>query len=271
MSKKVIRRNCFETNSSSMHSIVITKNDRHVTEKELTYDRNSDECSNKNIYIWNDGSWHLDVAGYGRYPFQLLTTVEDKFNYAMCEYLGYYHGDEDEFDEKYNEFIDLAKEIIPGFKEFYIYTYDVEIYHDQDGNELKYSQLEYDGWDSEKKEYKYTYKDKEGNVHPAILSDEYYEVPRIGSIDHQSSGLLRNFLKDKGISLKEFLTNKRYIVVVDGDEYMDWLKYKKSGLINMDFIVEEYGESDEDKEWSEYVKEHPNWMTEDFDETSYKG
>ena len=77
-------------------------------------------------------------------------------------------------------------------------------------------------------------------------------------------------MKDKEISLKEFITNKKYIIVVDGDEICDWIRYKKSGLINMDFIVEEYGESDEDKEWAEYVKEHPNWIEEDFDETSYK-
>ena len=147
--KKVIRRNCFETNSSSQHSILITKNDIHVKQKDIMYSREDGEFSEDKIFIWNDGSWHLDVTGgYGRYPFQLLTTVEDKFKYAMCEYLGYYHGDEDEFEEIYNEFIDLAKEIIPGFKEFYIYTHDIEIYHDKDGNELKYSQLEYDEWDS---------------------------------------------------------------------------------------------------------------------------
>ena len=271
MCKKVIRRNCFETNSSSQQSIIITKNDVHVTSKELIYDRESDEFNEDYIYIWNDGTWHLDVnGGYGRYPFQLLTTVEDKLKYAMCEYLGHYYGDEDEFDETYNIFVNIAKEIIPEFTEFYIHTKDVEIYHDQEGNELKHSQLKYNGWDAEKEEYKYTYKDKDGNVHPAILSEEYYEVPRIGCIDHQSSGLLKNFLKDKDISLKEFITNKKYVVVIDGDETLDWIRYKKSGLINMDFIVEEYGESDADKEWAEYVKEHPNWIEEDFDETSYK-
>lgn len=268
--KRIIRTGCFETNSSSMHSIVITKNDCHIDPEKIVYDRDK-EYNDETIYL-SDGCWHLrEISdGFGRYPFQLLTTMEDKFKYAMCEYLGCYYGDEDEFDDNYNMFLELAKEIIPGFEEFYIYTHEVEIYHDQDGNELKHSQLKYDGWDGEKKEYIYTYKDKDGNTHPAILSDEYYEVPRIGSIDHQSSGLLRNFLKDKNISLKEFLTNKRYVVVIDGDEICDWIRYKKSGLINMDFIIEEYGESNDDKEWAEYVKEHPNWMEEDFDDTDYK-
>ena len=68
--------------------------------------------------------------------------------------------------------------------------------------------------------------------------------------------LLRNFLMDQNISLKEFLTNKRYVVVIDGDEYDDWGSLKASGLINMDFIVSEYTTSDEDIEYAEWLKEN---------------
>ena len=37
-----IRRGCFETNSSSQHSIVVTKDDRRIT-ADMLKDRNSDE------------------------------------------------------------------------------------------------------------------------------------------------------------------------------------------------------------------------------------
>ena len=107
--KKVIRRNCWETNSSSQHSIVVTKNDKHVTCDELT------NYSDEYIYIWNrDKSWDLrDVReGFGRWPFRILTTFKDKFKYALCEYCGGFYGDEDEFNRTLDMFEELAKEIL---------------------------------------------------------------------------------------------------------------------------------------------------------------
>ena len=57
--------------------------------------------------------------------------------------------------------------------------------------------------------------------------EQYY-----GNIDHQSQGLLEQFLKNKNISLKEFLLNPKYMIVIDGDEYNDLDRYKSAGLIN---------------------------------------
>ena len=53
-----------------------------------------------------------------------------------------------------------------------------------------------------------------------------------GDVDHQSAGLLQNFLKKHGITLKEFLMNPKYVVVIDGDEYWKLQKYKRHGLLN---------------------------------------
>ena len=39
-----------------------------------------------------------------------------------------------------------------------------------------------------------------------------------GSIETDST-LLERFLKKENISLEEFLTNRKYIIVIDGDEY----------------------------------------------------
>jgi hypothetical protein len=43
--------------------------------------------------------------------------------------------------------------------------------------------------------------------------------PSYGYIDHQSCGLLQAFLANHDIGLEEFLTNNKYIVFIDGDEY----------------------------------------------------
>lgn len=49
--------------------------------------------------------------------------------------------------------------------------------------------------------------------------------------------LIEGWLKKYNISLEEFLTNKRYVVICDGDEYCVWDHLKESGLIRTDMIV----------------------------------
>lgn len=71
---------------------------------------------------------------------------------------------------------------------------------------------------------------------------EYWsEHENRGNIDHQSAGLFLTFLTHSGISLKEFLTNKKYIVIIDGDEYQIWNDMKRDGLVNTGVIECEYG------------------------------
>lgn len=242
MVKEVIRENSFETNSSSQHVICITTNDTHVTKEELTYDRsNYDPLNFESIYIGTDGDWSLyRVNGYGRHPFMMLTTFKDKFKYALCEYCGRFYGDEDEFDDNIKMLIDIAKEVVPGLKSVYMHKRYCDIYCDKNGNEIKHRDLKYAYYDEENDIAHYKYLDKETNEElPAILDEEnVYEVPEIGSIDHQSAGLLRNFIDKKGITLKEFLTNKKYVIIIDGDEYEDFDKYLASGMINKSFIKE---------------------------------
>ena len=40
-----------------------------------------------------------------------------------------------------------------------------------------------------------------------------------GYVDHQSMGLLSNFLLEHDVSLEDFIFNDRYLVIIDGDEY----------------------------------------------------
>lgn len=249
--KMVVRENCFESDSSSMHSIVVTKNDVHVTPMELNPEIRS--YNYEEVYINHHGKmdlWRI-CDGFGRGPFEILTTFKDKLKYAMCEYLGYLYPDDPEYNEYYDMFKDLCREVIPGFVDFDIRKKDMDIYLDSNGNPIRHRDLEWEDLDEDKNDI-YSYLDTDGNRKIAVLSkSDYYEYPNIGCIDHQSMGLLKNFLKDKNITLKEFLTNKKYVVVVDSDECMDWLRYKKSGIINTDFIVEEYDKYGEDIDFME--------------------
>lgn len=243
MAKEVIRENCFESNSSSQHVLVVTKNNSHVTAEELSYEK-YDPDNYEQMYLDKKGKyWYHDIyQGFGRGPFEILTTFKDKVKYALCEYCGFYYPDPEEFDKNYNMIRDIVREVLPGFIDFDIRTEEYDIYLDKNGNELKHSELNYAGYDEETKKDYYLYKDKEtGKMLTAVLDEEnVYELPHIGVIDHQSMGLLRGFLKKKGIDLKEFLTNKKYMVVITSDETDDWPRMKASKIIDVDFIEEEY-------------------------------
>lgn len=76
-----IRRNVFETNSSSMHSLVIVKKPKPYTKNELslfTYS-NKDEF---NLFDWSED------GNYERAPYRVLRTPLDKLRYYSAYILG---------------------------------------------------------------------------------------------------------------------------------------------------------------------------------------
>ena len=177
--KRQIRRGVFETNSSSMHSLVIKKTSGYYTIEEIK----------DNLWL-HDGVWEFwddEKLTFGRYPFMCLNTFESKVRYAIASLCAY----RDDAEVRFKEIESLVKEIIPECTEIVL-------------------PKTYWGWDDQK---------------------IYY-----GSVDED---ILSPFLKDENISLKEFLTNKRYAVIVDGDEYGFWGDLKKTGLINLDEIERE--------------------------------
>lgn len=207
-----IRNGLFETNSSSMHSLIISKNNKGVyTEEELKeHFWNHDENT---LRIWDT---HLD---FGRSPFAILTTFIDKLYYAIASLCDNYNSDNgDEVFEK--EILPIIQEIYPNIEDVKFDTRSKNIYVDADGNEYPEWECRYEGYDSEKDEWIYTYTKENGEKIPLTKSGEsVIETNNYGYIDTQSEGMLRGFLKDKNISLKEFLINKEYMVVIDGDEY----------------------------------------------------
>lgn len=94
--KQIVRKNTFETNSSSMHSLVIVKNPKPYSD---AYDKFN--------YYYRDKrhSYHLfnrEEGVYGRFPFRVLRSPEDKMRYYVAHYIGAFN----------------KKELIPKVKTF---------------------------------------------------------------------------------------------------------------------------------------------------------
>lgn len=188
---KQIRRNVFETNSSSSHSLVITTDNEHYTREEI----------NKNFYM-TDGIvrlWESSLEFY-RSPFDMLVTFKDKLRYAIASSNG----------NLVDECREICKKYVDGFTDFEFNTKDYV-------------------WDSEVKDY--------------VETDD--PIPNYGGTDDYQ---IEGWLKKYNVSLEEFLTNKRYIVVVDGDEYQIFDHIKKSGLFDISKIIHDSYEESE-AEW----------------------
>lgn len=93
--KLTIRKSMFETNSSSMHSIIITKNNDKYDEKEL----------NRYVYDGKLRFWEDDIE-FSRDPFNFLNTWKDKVAYAIASYC------QESEDEEAKEFISNLENII---------------------------------------------------------------------------------------------------------------------------------------------------------------
>lgn len=185
--KRQIRRNVFETNSSSMHSLVVKKNSEYYSEEELR----------RHVWLDENGVWNIwddEAIIFGRYPFNCLETFEAKVRYAIASLCGYREDAEETFKEIESIFVDVIDEC----------------------NGIK---LPKNGW---------AWDDEDG--------DEENNIS-YGGVDED---ILTPFLKETSVSLREFLINKRYVVIVDGDEYCIWYSLKNSGLVNMDEIEKEY-------------------------------
>ena len=222
--KMTIRDGCCETNSSSMHSIVVTK--------ELG---NSSFLDYDSSYHFKDYLIREDDIVFERYPFQILSTIKDKARYAIASA----YKDQN----KIQQIIDIVK--------------------DATGTELKVKKTRTEEYRNAETKEEVPWYDVQWIEDPTdpksevvilkseieLPPDQWTEIEWReleewqGYVDHQSMDLLDGFIKSEGITLKEFLMEKKYLVVIDGDEYCAFDNMKRAGIINTDNIVKEFPKS----------------------------
>ena len=248
--KYQIRKGCFESNSSSMHSLVVTKKNSNIkmTQQEIRDEYYLDE-------EWNKGKNIICLDKYdnefGRSPFSVLTTFRDKLTYAIAEYCGdnysidSYLKAEETFDEIFRPLIirltgvdDVNIDYMFETREFYIYSDKNTEYLDE-AEEVPYDKrVHREDW----KRGEPWFEDNDVDGRP--IEKAYFDVPDFGSIDHASSGLLRRFLKEINMNLEEYLIRKDVTCVIDGDEYCEFDHLIECGLISKDSIVLRFPKSD---------------------------
>lgn len=180
--RQLIRENTFETNSSSMHSLVISK-------KARPYSKFAN-----NLHYYGHEFKLFDVceeARFERYPFKILSSPKDKLRYYVAHYVGF-RGDK----QRLKEVEDLVHELTGCPKK------DIKLYYE-----------ETDYWGSEKTVKSYGW---------AGINDTGEDV--------------FDYIEKNSISLKEFILDPRYTVVVDGDEYQEFKKLFHKGIIDLDNI-----------------------------------
>ena len=184
-----IRTGTFETNSSSSHSLVIAP--KAYTE---AYSYMKNEIPD---YMIDKGVLYLGKYGnlyFGRSPFQVLYTMEDKLRYAYaCT----------EYDQELREeLIELIKKLntkITRVSEF----------------EYKFDEDRYLEWVAEEEPAEEYFSVR----HPSVGTDEAY---------------LQSWMKQYNFTLEEFITNPHYVVIVDGDEYNYFKDMWKLGIVKED-------------------------------------
>ena len=217
-----IRNNTFETNSSSMHSIVMIKDDnRRYTKEEYENSMFIDE----GVYnIYDEEELEFDRA-----PFRVLVAPGDKLKYAIASLCGPLSDRNDKADGKLAEITAIKHKYIPELEKIDLPTNLVHLWKDKDGN--LYTPYEVDGCNGREN---YSAISPDTGERVAVEPDpDFYDEVCYGSVDHQSERLLQNFLKDTNTSLEDFLTMPKYIILVDGDEYCEGEKLVHYGILNL--------------------------------------
>lgn len=224
--KRIIRKGVFESNSSSQHSLAIMKKSEYYTTEEIMDD----------IYLNKDGSWNIWESNleFGRSPFKCLGTFSEKFEYALAALASYK-------DETYNELERIAFKYIEGLTKLIMPTATTGCPIANPDSNSAYIK-EYGKTENELVKMLMEQEEKYGiEMNYWTNSNEtywMYEEPCTGSAEDY--GMLKRFLEEEKVSLEEFLTNKKYIIICDGDEYCIWDSLKQNGLINLNTIDYEY-------------------------------
>ena len=221
------------------------KRDDRYTPEEILEDLylHKDSDTGEEACVWEIWEHEMD---FGRSPFRAIGTFADKWLYACASLVHDYN------DDTYKKLVELALKYIPGLKKIKIPTTSGSFANK--GNE-KFKDDEYyqkhGKTEDELAEYLMQKEEDWGmevNYWETSSGWWHYDKPYTGYVDEN---MLGGFLKSEGISLEEYLTNKKYVVIQDGDEYCYWQNMKAIGLVNMDAIDHEYPNYDERYDYEE--------------------
>jgi len=279
--KMQIRTGMFETNSSSMHSLLIMKNHQTMTQKEIRDEYYLDEDWRKERGNTLRLNWINEE--FGR-DFDVLTSFRDKLSYALASMCGSCYSLESYIrggNTFYEVFEPLLKKLI-GVDEIepYMESRNFHVYSDSVTDDLEQDYATYEGvpyddlirnenWNKEGHEDEDYYKEicRSGRKQEEI----WLEVPEFGSVDHQSAGLLQKFLDKYNITLEDYLIRKDIVVIVDGDEHDIFGTMLETGIVDKNAIQIKYPK-DGSYDWELYKKKHPeefdengDWIDEDAD------
>lgn len=263
--KRQIRYGMWESNSSSSHCMIVTKNDHLITNDEIVNAWKDLTDDKEYFYINKEGQWDIwdDDLCFGR-GFKICSSLADKACYAIAEYCGENSElTDEEKGQKLDEIHDILFSVCPEMYDINLPTKHETAYVDLEGNDLDSDDVMTNWEVSEESAMHHFYK-RDGKIHPAKPLGSW-SIPYAGYIDHQSQGLLTQFLIEEGITLKEFLLNKKYVAIEDSDEvqYMDSLK--ASGLFNKDNIVKEYTAWQAYQDSKKLDPEFQKWLDEQED------
>ena len=233
-----VRNGCFETNSSSQHSLVVMKDEGYYTPEEISQEIyfEDDQETGEEDCVW-------DISGselyFGREPFRALATFADKWQYACASLVIEYN------DETCKMLVDLAKKYVPGLKKV-VFPMDFEVVPKKTEENKDDDYIQKRGMTEDEFEVFLNKQAEKWDIDVNWWNDRFgnfrYEKPSTGRVDKP---FLSHFLKKEKITVEEFLTNRKYIIIQDGDETCYYGGMKRAGLINMDAIDHEIPEDNE--------------------------
>ena len=192
-----VRKDCFETNSSSMHSICIAKESRNgYDEWDLTLGAGYNVDKETNTF-------HLlkfssDDAEFHRAPFRILDRPIDKLRYLVGLFVNYKYHKNRKGPKAFEYYIE------PEAKE----KFDALIKKATGCENVQYY---YEGFHGEK-----TYPDT--------------------SLTNDSGENVYNFIKRKNLSFEDVVFDPRITIQIDGDEYQEFKKLFDNNLIDRNAI-----------------------------------
>ena len=196
--KRQIRQGVFETNSSSMHSLVVMKNSETYSPEEISneYYLFSDYKTGEKECVWAIYDYELK---FGRSPFRALGTFQNKWLYACASLVSDYN------DEVYRQLESLALKYVPGLKriELPMVTDSFADKDDESNSDSSYAE-EYGKTEDELVEY-LTQKGKDWDIELTYWKSGGYwcfERPFTGYVDEN---ILTEFLQKNNIGIEEFI------------------------------------------------------------------